>query len=59
MDSLLSQCATQSVGPANQLFGVLIQTLLAAQCAISPPEMWPADYGPTAIEKGNSNSYSK
>ncbi|KAJ6636426.1 Glucose dehydrogenase [FAD, quinone], partial [Pseudolycoriella hygida] len=49
---LTSQCATQSVGPANQLFGLLIQTILAAQCNISPPEMWPKDYGPTAIEKG-------
>lgn len=52
MDTLLSQCASHSVGPANQLFGILIQTLLAAQCNISPPEMWPKDYGPTAIEKG-------
>lgn len=56
MDALTSQCATQSVGPANQLFGILIQTLLAAQCSISPPEMWPKDYGPTAIEKGTFNS---
>ncbi|XP_037037100.1 glucose dehydrogenase [FAD, quinone] isoform X4 [Bradysia coprophila] len=52
MDALTSQCAAQSVGPANQLFGLLIQTILAAQCSISPPEMWPKDYGPTAIEKG-------
>lgn len=62
MEALTSQCATQSVGPANQLFGILIQTLLAAQCSISPPEMWPKDYGPTAIEKGNENAnffYSK
>lgn len=54
MEALTSQCATQSVGPANQLFGLLIQTILAAQCNISPPEMWPKDYGPTAIEKGKS-----
>lgn len=52
----MSQCATQSVGPANQLFGLLIQTILAAQCNISPPDMWPKDYGPTAIEKGNENN---
>jgi len=52
MDALTSQCVSQSVGPANQLFGLLIQTILAAQCSISPPEMWPKDYGPTAIEKG-------
>lgn len=46
------QCAAQSVGPANQLFGLLVQTILAAQCAISPPDMWPKDYGPTALQRG-------
>lgn len=44
-------CEAQSVGAANQLFITLIQTLLTAQCSISPPEMWPADYGPTAIKQ--------
>lgn len=48
----LAQCSNHSVGPANQLFGLLIQTLLAAQCSISPPDMWPKDFGPTAIENG-------
>uniref|UniRef100_A0A182Q348 Glucose-methanol-choline oxidoreductase N-terminal domain-containing protein n=1 Tax=Anopheles farauti TaxID=69004 RepID=A0A182Q348_9DIPT len=53
MEALLSgQCAAQSVGPANQLFGLLVQTILAAQCAISPPDMWPKDYGPTALAQG-------
>uniref|UniRef100_U5EYT3 Putative glucose dehydrogenase n=1 Tax=Corethrella appendiculata TaxID=1370023 RepID=U5EYT3_9DIPT len=52
MEALLGQCAQQSVGPANQLFGLLIQTLLAAQCGISSPDYWPKDYGPTALEKG-------
>lgn len=45
MDGLAPQCAAQSVGVANQLFGLLIQTLLAAQCSISPPDFWPEDYG--------------
>lgn len=45
MDSFATQCAAQSIGPANQLFGLLIQTILAAQCAISPPTLWPEDYG--------------
>ncbi|XP_055309378.1 glucose dehydrogenase [FAD, quinone]-like [Sitodiplosis mosellana] len=45
MDGLAPQCAAQSVGAANQLFGLLIQTLLAAQCSISPPDFWPEDYG--------------
>ncbi|XP_049281057.1 glucose dehydrogenase [FAD, quinone]-like isoform X4 [Anopheles funestus] len=53
MEALMGgQCAAQSVGPANQLFGLLVQTILAAQCAISPPDMWPKDYGPTALAQG-------
>lgn len=52
MDVLNPECAAQSVGPANQLFGLLVQTILAAQCAISPKDMWPKDYGPTAVEQG-------
>uniref|UniRef100_A0A182MEM3 Glucose-methanol-choline oxidoreductase N-terminal domain-containing protein n=1 Tax=Anopheles culicifacies TaxID=139723 RepID=A0A182MEM3_9DIPT len=52
MEALMGQCASQSVGPANQLFGLLVQTILAAQCAISPPDMWPKDYGPTALARG-------
>lgn len=48
----LGQCASQSVGPANQLFGVLVQTILAAQCSIAPPDMWPEDYGPYAVKEG-------
>lgn len=52
MEALNLPCAGQSIGPANQLFGALIQTILAAQCAISPPETWPKDYGPTAVEQG-------
>ena len=45
MDVLSPQCAAQSVGAANQLFGLLIQTILSAQCSISPPSFWPDDYG--------------
>uniref|UniRef100_A0A1Y9H2C6 Glucose-methanol-choline oxidoreductase N-terminal domain-containing protein n=1 Tax=Anopheles dirus TaxID=7168 RepID=A0A1Y9H2C6_9DIPT len=53
MEALFTgQCAAQSVGPANQLFGLLVQTILAAQCSISPPDMWPKDYGPTALAHG-------
>lgn len=53
MEGLLnSQCAAQSIGPANQLFAMLIQTIMAAQCSISPPDMWPEDYGPTALAQG-------
>lgn len=50
--NLSPECAAHSVGPANQLFGLLIQTLLAAQCNISPPDMWPTDYGETILQTG-------
>lgn len=52
MEALTVQCANHSIGPANQLFGLLLQTLITAQCSISPPDMWPKDFGPTAIEEG-------
>lgn len=52
MEFLSQQCAAQSVGTSNSLFGVLFQTLMAAQCALGSPDRWPKDYGPTALEKG-------
>ncbi|XP_059622255.1 glucose dehydrogenase [FAD, quinone]-like [Phlebotomus argentipes] len=52
MDPLTLPCAAQSAGPVNQLLGLLINTLVSAQCAISSPEMWPKDYGPSVLEKG-------
>ena len=45
-------CAGQSVGTSNQLFTNLIQTLFALQCSISPPELWPSDYGVHALKNG-------
>lgn len=55
MDFLPEACAANSVGAANGMFGLLFQTLLAAHCAISPPEKWPKDYGPTALKDGKNN----
>jgi len=53
MDAFLpQQCAANSVGAANTLFGLLMQTLIAAQCSLSPAERWPKDYGKTALEEG-------
>lgn len=52
MDGLATQCAAQSVGTANQLFGLLIQTILAAQCSISPPSLWPENYGEKLVSEG-------
>ncbi|XP_031617192.1 glucose dehydrogenase [FAD, quinone]-like [Contarinia nasturtii] len=50
MNLFTPQCEAQSVGAANQLFATLVQTILAVQCSISPPDMWPKDYGETALE---------
>lgn len=52
-----STCAAQSIGPGNQLFVSLVNTVLAAQCAISPPEMWPKNYAKDALQK--SMQYKK
>lgn len=52
MDGVAAQCSAQSVGPANQLFGLLIQTLLAAQCSLSSPQLWPQDYGEQFSDDG-------
>lgn len=52
MNGLATECAAQSVGPANQLFGLLIQTILAAQCSISPPNLWPKNYGDQLLAEG-------
>lgn len=49
---MASQCAGPSVGAANQLFSSLIQTILAFQCSLSPPDMWPKDYGETVLNEG-------
>lgn len=47
-----SGCESKSVGPVNQLFSVLFESLLLSQCAISPENVWPKDYGPTALAEG-------
>lgn len=53
--SLISaQLSANSVGFANNSFVSLIQAILLAQCAISPPEMWPRDYGRVALEQNLS-----
>lgn len=52
MDGTATQCAAQSVGPVNQLFGLLIQSLLAAQCSLTPPNLWPEDYGEQFSNEG-------
>lgn len=46
MDMLAEQCPGHSTGTAAHLFMTLLQALVASQCGISNPEMWPEDYGP-------------
>lgn len=53
MEATISQSATQSVNAANQLFGLLIHTLLAAQSNISPP-----DHGTTVTGQGSNKKLS-
>lgn len=55
---LLPQCAARSVGPANQAFIQLIQTLLIAHCSLSEPDLWPDDHGPIAAERGKEHLIS-
>ncbi|GAB0095741.1 hypothetical protein DMENIID0001_111590 [Sergentomyia squamirostris] len=54
MECNSSPCVTQLTGPGsvNQYMGLLINSLLLSQCSISPPEMWPEDYGDIAIQEG-------
>jgi len=52
LGNVLGTCALQSNGVSNNLFGLMVQTLLAAQCSLSPPDLWPADHAPHALEHG-------
>ncbi|XP_055842561.1 glucose dehydrogenase [FAD, quinone]-like [Episyrphus balteatus] len=47
-----NNCMQQNLDFGNPLVSTLLHNLLAAQCAISAPDIWPKDYGPTYIEKG-------
>lgn len=44
MTFVTTQCASQSVGTATELFAALVQTILVAQCNISASNQWPNDY---------------
>ncbi|GAB0093747.1 hypothetical protein DMENIID0001_089210 [Sergentomyia squamirostris] len=54
MECISSPCVTHLTGPGsvNQYMGLLLNSLLVSQCSISPPEMWPTDYGDIAIQDG-------
>ncbi|GAB0096462.1 hypothetical protein DMENIID0001_119830 [Sergentomyia squamirostris] len=53
-ECISSPCATQITGPGsvNQYMALLLNSLLVSQCSISPPELWPNDYGDIAIQDG-------
>ncbi|GAB0093754.1 hypothetical protein DMENIID0001_089290 [Sergentomyia squamirostris] len=57
MDQFASPCANCSVGTVNQLIGLLFQAVFTAQCNLSPPELWPADYGPRVLHRGFKEEY--
>lgn len=57
MDELLGSCATHSNGGFTGLFSLLLQTLVATQCSLKSPEMWPTDYAERAIEDGLDDPY--
>lgn len=50
MNYIPVQCAARSLGPANQLINVLIQTILSSYCTISDPG-WPKDQGESVVDK--------
>nr|XP_036227135.1 glucose dehydrogenase [FAD, quinone] [Bactrocera oleae] len=57
MPLLEAQCAAQSIGPFNTMVSALIQALLAAQCAISPPELWPPNYANALLGRTEPDKY--
>lgn len=47
-------CESESVGLTTNFCSYFLQMVMmnATQCVFSPASMWPADYGPTAVENG-------
>ncbi|GAB0093755.1 hypothetical protein DMENIID0001_089300 [Sergentomyia squamirostris] len=50
-------CANNSVGAVSQMIGFIFQTILTAQCNLSPPELWPEDYGRRVFHRGFEEEY--
>lgn len=53
MNIVSPQCAARSVGVTNNLFGIMLQTVLLSQCNISPVDKWPRDFGKRAMKGGS------
>lgn len=45
MDFISSPCPGHTTGPAGQLFTLLMQSVMAAPCNLSNPDIWPEDKG--------------
>lgn len=39
-----AQCASPATGLFAGMVSLLVQSLLSAQCQVSPPSLWPEDY---------------
>ncbi|GAB0093756.1 glucose dehydrogenase [Sergentomyia squamirostris] len=57
MELMNLPCGNYSAGPTNQLITLLIHTVLNAQCNLSPPEMWPEDYGKKVLATGLAEGF--
>lgn len=57
IDKIMEQlaCRNDSVGYANKIFSNLLSTIVAAQCLISPPSMWPNDYQPKTTQQNGKD----
>ncbi|XP_075156554.1 glucose dehydrogenase [FAD, quinone]-like [Haematobia irritans] len=47
-----NQCPAPSVGVMNTMVSLLTEYLLGAQCQLAKPELYPPDYGDTALYRG-------
>lgn len=50
----VTACSSSSIGSAQSLFLLLLQTLNQNQCALASKDIWPRDYFPI---RGDSNEY--
>lgn len=56
MSSSSLNCTFETTGFAPALILSVTQALWATQliCSLSPPDMWPKDYGKTAVENNGN-----
>lgn len=54
MNFIPAECAARSLGPANQMVNLLIQTVLSSYCTLSDPG-FPSDCGITVANESEFN----